>query len=59
MPMSEGSSIAYAQETLKAVFNHKASSHYIRLSGTAPFLVSALGAVIETDHGMDVRGQNT
>ena len=58
LPFDEAAAIAYAQETLRATFNHRASSHYIQLAGTAPFLLGQWGVVIEADLGLDVRGQN-
>ena len=53
----EDSSDPYAQETLRAPFKHRASSHKVTLSGTAPFLIASYGMDVEIEMGLDVRGQ--
>lgn len=57
--LTEGSTTPFAQETAFAHFKMLASSHVLRLSGTAPMLINAWGAEIFTERGPDLRGQTT
>lgn len=57
LPMTEGSSTAFAQETAFADFKMMASSHVIRMSGTAPMLIDEWGAELFAPRGRDLRGQ--
>jgi hypothetical protein len=59
MALTEGATTPYTQETLEAQFYIRASSHGLRLTGTAPFLIGGFATRFELEQGMDLRGQTT